>query len=549
MKKEDIMSRKERKANEHMAYVFLLLIILMSITIFLEMIGIFILPKLKSIICFVAIIILAIIPCYCILVLRIYDEWVKYMVVSIMCLIAGICFSVFTFHMIPMLYIPIFVASIYNDKKILYITTVIDVLVMFISHILAPLVNVNVNEPLYKITDSLVFGFLPRLLFLVGVVYICYINTARFNNTINNVLEYSEELEKSTNGLKRIFIECHDMLMAENNNMFILNVGGSLFRIVKFLKGNRENVKCLIVLKDENKFIAINELYERKDECVSLDDKFLKVKYADKDYKIVRENIQNEGNCVASKDKILMTFYDKEELVGFIVMDASLDMETNANKVTMNVLYNSIKLCISTKQAENQMRESQEKLIYQFSQISESKSLETGQHIKRVSEYARIMGKSICKSHKECDDFACAAMLHDIGKLIVPSAILDKPAKLTDEEFEIIKEISISKKESEPALSYLKEYIGGKNVRHNRKYNCSYHRCIHRNVFQKRNSAKIIRHDDERAWIMYPVLGNQRFIRRTEFINFDYFHGCRSLNRRRGRFGCKVKPVRKLVGK
>ena len=135
-----------------------------------------------------------------------------------------------------------------------------------------------------------------------------------------------------------------------------------------------------------------------------------------------------------------MTFYDKDKLVGFIVMNSALDMEANANRVTMNVLYNSIKLCISTKQAENLMRESQEKLIYQFSQISESKSLETGQHIKRVSEYMRVFGKSICKSHKECDELACASMLHDIGKLIVPSAVLDKPGKLTEEEFEIIKE-------------------------------------------------------------------------------------------------------------
>ena len=105
-----------------------------------------------------------------------------------------------------------------------------------------------------------------------------------FNNTINNVLDYGEDLEKSTNGLKRIFIECHEMLQAENSNMFIQSVGGSLFRVLKFLKGNRENVKCLIVLKNEHeKFIAMDENYTRQDETVTEDEKFLYIKNNDKD--------------------------------------------------------------------------------------------------------------------------------------------------------------------------------------------------------------------------------------------------------------------------
>ena len=441
MKKEDIMSKKERQANREIAYIFLLMVVCALVMVLFEVCGIILLPKIRTIICLTVIIAISLIPVYMILIMKINETWTKYMVVICTCLISGICFAVFTYQMAMILMFPLLIASVYNNKKLLYIAMSITVGIAFFAHVIAPITMVNVDDPLFTVKKSLLYGFIPRMCFLSAVAVICYFNVCRFNNTINNVLDYGEDLEKSTNGLKRIFIECHEMLQADNSNTFIQSVGGSLFRVIKFLKGNRENVKCLIVLKNEQEsFIAMDENYARQDSIIDEDDRFLYIKYNDKEFKIVKNNDQNEGNCVTCGDSILMTFYDKDALVGFIVINATLNMEENANKVTMNVLYNSIKLCISTKQAENLMIESQEQLIYSFSKISESKSKETGQHIRRVSEYMREFGKSICKTNKECDNLACAAMLHDVGKLIVPSEVLDKPGKLNEEEIKIMRE-------------------------------------------------------------------------------------------------------------
>jgi hypothetical protein len=205
MKKEDIMSKKEQQANKQIAYLFLVFAVLMVGTLFLEIIGVFILPKVKTIICGTTVIIMTLIPVYLILVLRIQEKWMKYVVVLTFCLTAGVCFIIFTYHVVVMLYIPILVASIYNNKKLLYVTTVANVVIMFIVHIIAPFVTVNVDDPFYTVERSLLFGFLPRIAILILIVTIAYANILRFNSTINNVLEYSEELEKSTNGLKRIF--------------------------------------------------------------------------------------------------------------------------------------------------------------------------------------------------------------------------------------------------------------------------------------------------------------------------------------------------------
>lgn len=85
------------------------------------------------------------------------------------------------------------------------------------------------------------------------------------------------------------------------------------------------------------------------------------------------------------------------------------------------------------------MQNNQKGLIYSFAEISESKSKYTGEHIKRVAEYMRILGKASGFDDDFVEILSTASMMHDIGKLMISEEILDKPDKLTDEEFLIMK--------------------------------------------------------------------------------------------------------------
>ena len=92
-----------------------------------------------------------------------------------------------------------------------------------------------------------------------------------------------------------------------------------------------------------------------------------------------------------------------------------------------------------TIEANNDLRHSQEELIFAFAELSESKSKVTGDHIHRVAEYMRILGEASGFTTDYVDKLAVAAMMHDIGKLMIPEEILDKPDRLTDEEYAIMK--------------------------------------------------------------------------------------------------------------
>lgn len=86
-----------------------------------------------------------------------------------------------------------------------------------------------------------------------------------------------------------------------------------------------------------------------------------------------------------------------------------------------------------------ELYEDQENLILSLSQIIENKSENTGQHVKRVSEYTEVLCKSLGYSTEESWKISLAAMMHDVGKIMIPEHILEKPGKLTAEEFEIVK--------------------------------------------------------------------------------------------------------------
>lgn len=69
----------------------------------------------------------------------------------------------------------------------------------------------------------------------------------------------------------------------------------------------------------------------------------------------------------------------------------------------------------------------------------EMKDLSTAAHTWRVVLYTRALTEALGLSHEVVERASVAAALHDVGKIEIPDAILQKPGKLTDEEFEIIK--------------------------------------------------------------------------------------------------------------
>lgn len=77
--------------------------------------------------------------------------------------------------------------------------------------------------------------------------------------------------------------------------------------------------------------------------------------------------------------------------------------------------------------------------ILAIAKTVDAKDENTSQHSTRVSEYSAMIGAELGMFEDEVNNLRRAALLHDIGKIGVTDSILNKPGRLTDEEYEIMK--------------------------------------------------------------------------------------------------------------
>jgi len=89
-----------------------------------------------------------------------------------------------------------------------------------------------------------------------------------------------------------------------------------------------------------------------------------------------------------------------------------------------------------------ELEDSQEDFIYRMGEIAESRSKETGLHVRRVAKYSELLAKHYGLTEQEIKDLTSASPMHDIGKVGIPDNILNKPGKLTKEELVIMRKHS-----------------------------------------------------------------------------------------------------------
>jgi PAS domain S-box-containing protein len=104
----------------------------------------------------------------------------------------------------------------------------------------------------------------------------------------------------------------------------------------------------------------------------------------------------------------------------------------------------------------NEIIDTQKELIYTLAEVTERRSNETGNHIKRVAAYCEVLAKSI-GLNGEAEYIKIGSTMHDVGKIAINDEILKKPAKLTEDEFKQMKKhaiigYNILKKSDRPIL-------------------------------------------------------------------------------------------------
>lgn len=180
------------------------------------------------------------------------------------------------------------------------------------------------------------------------------------------------------------------------------------------------------------------------------------------------------AKCV---DKFAEDGYDQETLDENVRTLRKLDIYTGDE---VEKLYHAIsKMTLNQAEQIRYLRKlsdstakMQEGLIMTMANMVENRDSDTGAHIQKTAAYVRIIAEGLKRkgyyaekiTPKFISDVVRSAPLHDVGKINIPDSVLNKPGKLTPEEFEIMKtHTTAGKKIIEQAIStvqgenYLKE--------------------------------------------------------------------------------------------
>jgi HD-GYP domain-containing protein (c-di-GMP phosphodiesterase class II) len=117
--------------------------------------------------------------------------------------------------------------------------------------------------------------------------------------------------------------------------------------------------------------------------------------------------------------------------------DEAVFDETDITRLKLAATYSGATLEFALAQQE--IAQTQEDVIFMLGEAGETRSLETGNHVKRVAEYSRSLALAIGLSKEEAEILRMASPMHDIGKIAIADSILKKPARLDADEMEIMK--------------------------------------------------------------------------------------------------------------
>lgn len=168
-------------------------------------------------------------------------------------------------------------------------------------------------------------------------------------------------------------------------------------------------------------------------------DELLKVKHNDLiEYNFLKENKEKILELISKNKKwsgmVKMERFNKSIIYLDATYTAIYDEDNNIAEYMAT--YHDVTELIKI---QDEIEQTQADVVYTMGSIGETRSQETGNHVKRVAKYSKELALYYGLSEKEANLLKTASPMHDIGKVGIPDSILNKPGKLTEEEFEIMK--------------------------------------------------------------------------------------------------------------
>ena len=149
--------------------------------------------------------------------------------------------------------------------------------------------------------------------------------------------------------------------------------------------------------------------------------------------------VKENNNCFIGEDKFVASYTSSSSVDAVVYVEIENGNKNHIDPEILNVFHRNVAATFENLCMNKEIEETQKEILYILGEVTEARSEETGNHVQRVSKYAKILAEKYGLSKKDVMLVTMASPIHDIGKIAIPDRILLKPGKLTPSEFEIVK--------------------------------------------------------------------------------------------------------------
>ena len=246
------------------------------------------------------------------------------------------------------------------------------------------------------------------------------VRVLKLSKDLNNNLELSKLLNEFIFHLERNFApKCAGIFLKneDDSDVQLVRVKGNELRNNPRISALSRQI-CDLVMEEKNSKLIDPYVLEAEDRLKALAERH------DLNYSILAAPMFNQDRPIG----VVILLRDNEQEM-YVADDLQL----------LTVFGSQTASAIENARLYGQMREMNNEIIRSFAQAVEAKDIYTRGHSDQVAYYATRLGRELGLSNSELDKLYLAGIVHDIGKIGIPDHILNKPDRLTSDEFSIMK--------------------------------------------------------------------------------------------------------------
>jgi response regulator RpfG family c-di-GMP phosphodiesterase len=257
-----------------------------------------------------------------------------------------------------------------------------------------------------------------------------------FSCMVTAIRSYQDllNLEQSKQGLKKVIEATKTITKKKSIGMFL---EGILDQLVFILDASESSVtsersSCYTIACDANgSYQIMSSMGNRPSGKLSFENLPVDIQ------SIITDSHREEANII--RENLYAGHFHFGEDQGYIFCLAGSHELQEIDKNLLNIFSGNINVALENLFLNEEIINTQTELIEKLGEVVEKRSTEASQHVNRVSKFSYLLALDYGLPEINARLLSSASPMHDIGKVGIPDAILLKPGKLTEEEFEVMK--------------------------------------------------------------------------------------------------------------